>query len=204
MRIGALAATAPLLMGAAPLHELTQRDFRQLMEVAIAASTTNAPRAAGPICVRRELDPPLRISRPAGARVPPGALPGVSGTTGPRPEPTGAQRAIGAAFATALGPDAIVDSQRLIPAIPGNYDVFSKKARVPSGCIARPIPPPGGSGHERLVTRLIFSRPVLANGYAFVDQLTECSGLCGSGWLRVFKKQNGKWTQVEYRNLFMS
>jgi hypothetical protein len=96
-----------------------------------------------------------------------------------------------------------VAPETAIRAIPKTYVAYSSKSAIPPRC-AIDHRPDSRWGAAEQVTRLQLSRPVFANGFAFIKQVTECSGLCGSGWLRVFRKQNGRWTEVASRNLWIS
>jgi len=51
---------------------------------------------------------------------------------------------------------------------------------------------------------LTFTRPALAHGYAFMKEYEACAGLCGTTFLRVFQKRDGKWTQVAQTVLSVS
>ena len=67
---------------------------------------------------------------------------------------------------------------------------------LPPECV---VPHSVGRGpnwrHDESVV-LAFTRPTLAKGYAFIQEYEECAGLCGTTYLRVFRKRAGKWTEV--------
>jgi len=192
-------AIAALLGGAAPAQQLGRKDFQHLMDAAVSAGAATAQAGTRTICVQRELELPLDVSKQRTADTHQAGLPGL-----PILPPRSAQQDAGVeqAYAVALGPRAAVASETEIATIAAPYIPYSSKA-IPARCAIDPHWASTGSAAEH-VTRVRLSRPVLANGFAFVGQVTECSGLCGSGWLRVFRKDHGKWKQVAVRNLFIS
>jgi hypothetical protein len=178
----------------------TERDFQQLMTAAIAAGASTAQAGTRTICIQRELEPPLDISKKRTAGTHQTRLPGLPIKPAP---PATEDPAVDRAYAVALVPTAEAASEGQIATIPAPYVPYSSKSPIPPRCAIDPHWASSRSAAEH-VTRVRLSRPVFANGFAFIDQITECSGLCGSGWLRVFKKQKGRWTEVASRNLFVS
>ena len=196
----AAAVMVAVLNGAAPPAAPAPRDFQQLMTAAIEAGAATAQHATDTICVQRELEPALGISKERTAGTHQAGLPGLPITPAP---PAREDPAIDQAYAAALGPSGAVAPETAIGVIPKTYVPYSSKSAIPARCAIDRRWTSSGSAAE-YITRVQLSRPVFVNGFAFIDQVTECSGLCGSGWLRVFRKQNGRWTEVASRNLFVS
>lgn len=174
---------------------LTENDFRQLMEAAVIASS--APSQVQPltttICVQRELQAPITDL---------GALTGWFEGAGRLRSPSGSP-AIDRSIATTTRSKVVVASQTTIPALPQRFVLVDKE--LPPECV---IPRTLGRGpnwrHDESIVVLTFARPTLANGYAFIEEYEACAGLCGTTFLRVFRKRGGKWTQVAQTILSVS
>jgi hypothetical protein len=185
----ALLVSMALLVGAtrpAPIP-LNDEDFRQLMDAAVAASSTAAdvqPHTAT-ICVQKQLGPALEPTR--------GWIKTFQGESkGVRPLPTGEADA---SLSAAMSSNAAVAKQTSLPSLPRRFVVFGKtrprKCVIPHNMVRGP-----NWRRDESIVALSFTRPALADGYAFIEEYEECPGLCGTTYLRVFRKQNGKWTQV--------
>jgi hypothetical protein len=197
-------AIAGMCGAAAPAQPIAGEDFRELIVAAVAAGASTAQAGTRTICVQREFESPLKLSKDGmdNFHMKPG-MPGVPVAEPTAPAAAG-RRAIEQAFAVAISPKAAIASRTAIGKVPKPYIGYSSAASMPHKCEIPPIPGPGSPPVRNDVTRLILSRPVFANGFAFIDQRSECMGFCGSGWLRVFQKRNGRWKQVLCRNLFVS
>lgn len=164
-------------------------DFQQLMNSAVAAASV--PSEVQPhtttICVARELQPAFKSTN---AWIATWEAAG-KGVTRPRTGHVGADNSMNAA----MFPKAVAH-QTTMPALPAKYLLVDAKA-VPSECV---IPRTAARGpnweRDESIVLLTFTRPAQANGYAYIEEHEECAGLCGTTFLRVFRKQNGKWNQV--------
>lgn len=169
-----------------PSPQLSDHEFRQLMESIIAASTkaSEVQPTTTTICVRRELKDPLETSKAMSHSVPDWSPLRIGAAVPIEP------------LKAAMSPDAAVVHQTMMPPLPPKYVLISKSS-APSRCVIdhrwAPIPP--SVGNDSAVV-LSFTRPVLASGYAFVEEYEDCPGLCGTNYLRVFRKKHGQWTQV--------
>lgn len=195
MKCGAAVAGLALL-GAAPGPELVPNDIDQLLKIAIAVSTD--PSQVQPptknICVQRELEPPLEYTK---------GWKKAFQNEGSNPQPTSAD-SINRALAIAISPKADIAPQTRMPKLPANFILFSKGTSPPVQCRIQHGLPVNGQPIDESSVALTFTRPAFANGYAFIDEYEDCPGLCGTTFLRVFRKQNGKWTQVERAILSVS
>jgi hypothetical protein len=157
------------------------------MDAAVATSSTAAdvqPLTAT-ICVQRELRPPLESTR--------GWIKTFqSERKDVLPLPIGNARA---ALSAAMSSHAAVATQTSMPTLPRRFVVFGK-TRPPECVIPHNMVRGPNWRRDESIVALSFTRPALADGYAFIEDYEECSGLCGTTYLRVFRKQNGKWTQV--------
>jgi hypothetical protein len=104
----------------------------------------------------------------------------------------------------AMSANGAVARQSRILALPPRFVLIDSNAR-PSNCL---IPHSLGRGpdwvRDESVVVLTFTRPVIVNGYAFVEEYEECAGLCGTTFLRVFQKKGGQWIQVSRTILSVS
>ena len=191
MRTALLLAMA-LLVGAARSASagLSDGDFKQLMNaaVSVASAPTQLQSLTSTICVARELAAPLQARKTEVEML-------ATEGKGASPPPTGdagADQSIDAAMSST----AAIAHQTRMPALPRKYLVVDAKA-LPSECV---IPHTMGRGPNwkrgESIVVLTFTRPALANGYAYIEEYEECAGLCGTTFLRAFHKQNGKWTQL--------
>jgi hypothetical protein len=169
---------------------LSDRDFLQLMNAAVA--TASAPSQLQPltstICVARELGAPLQARK---ADVEIFATEG-KGASPPPTGDAGADQSIDAA----MSPTAVVAHQTSMPALPRKYLLVDAELLPPECVIPRTLGRGPNWKHDESIVVLTFTRPALANGYAYIEEYEACAGLCGTTFLRVFRKQNGKWTQV--------
>lgn len=193
MRAALIPAIALLVAAAGPSSTpLSDGDFQQLMEKAVAVAS--APSEVGShtttICIARELQPPFTATN---ARI--AALKSVSvGVSGswPRTGHVGADKSMTAA----MSPKAVVAHQTTMPALPAKYLLVDSNA-LPSECIIpRTLTRGSNAQRDEAIVVLTFTRPAQANGYAYIEEYEACAGLCGTTFLRVFRNQNGKWTQV--------
>ena len=83
----------------------------------------------------------------------------------------------------------------------GNHHVWNAK---PNLCVIDHAAPFRGLRPDVSRVTLTFTQPVLVNGRAYINEYEDCPGLCGTTFLRVFIKQNGKWAQVERMVLSVS
>lgn len=186
--------SAALLGGATHSSQISERDFQQLMETATVASA--APYQVQPltttVCVNRQLQPPVTDLR---------ALSGWFVSV--RPSPSAGASASGATIAAAMSGKVSVVHQTKMPPLPSRFVLFD--GTPPPGCV---VSHSGGRGpnwqKDESVVVLSFTRPVLARGYAFLEEYEECPGLCGTTFLRAFRKEGGKWTQVAASPLSVS
>ena len=98
---------------------------------------------------------------------------------------------------------AVIPRQSVMPRLPTRFIVYASNA-IPTLCVIDHAPPFRGLRADVSRVALTFTRPVLVNGQAYINEYEDCPGLCGTTFLRVFKKQNGKWTQVERMVLSVS
>jgi hypothetical protein len=190
MRIALLLSIALVAGAPRPASApLSDRDFQQLMDAAVAASSAPSELQTGTttICVQRELRPPLELTngwiktfKDAG-----------KGSLLPQTGNVGADRAIRAAMSS----KAAIARQKTIAVLPRKF-VLVGKAFPPECVIPHGLARGPNWQRDESTFVLTFTRPALANGYAFIDEYEECAGLCGTTSLRVFRKQSGKWTQV--------
>jgi hypothetical protein len=168
---------------------LSDGDFQQLMEVAVAAAS--APSEIQPhtttICVARQLEPAFSATT---AWIATWVAAG-KGVTRPRTGDVGADNSMTAA----MSPNAVAH-QTTMPALPAKYLLVVSTA-PPSECVI-PRDPARGPDWQRdeSIVVLTFTRPAQANGYAYIEEYERCAGLCGTTFLRAFRKQHGKWVQV--------
>jgi hypothetical protein len=218
MKIATIVAAAALLIAAAPAPQLSDSDFQRLMEAAVSASASVAKlNKVRIMCVQKELEAPLKFSKEAFDQwqsVPHNGVPPMSASKYLRTGNASVDRSINAA----LSANARVPHQTEVLSVPApsmsvppglaadaryfTSVLFSSKSPRPSECMVEHGPHRPGAPARDLPYVLTLSRPVLANDFAFIDTSFECSGLCGSADLRVFKKRNGKWTQIADRNLW--
>lgn len=199
MRAAFVVFAALFQMGLAPADAtLSDSDFRELMNAAVAAASepSQLQSLTSTICVARELGAPLQARK---AEVEMFAAEG-KGATPPQTGDPGADRSM----AAAMSPTATVAKQTRMPPLPRKYLLVDANA-LPPECI---IPHSLGRGpnwrHDESIVVLTFTRPALANGYAYIEEYEACAGLCGTTFLRVFQKQNRKWTQVSRTILAVS
>jgi hypothetical protein len=202
MKLAFIPVAATLVTGAAPASPAGTSDFQKLITTAILDGVSNEPPSTT-ICVQRELSPPIQASlnyeqtmrepaRRAGVRVEESNW-----------VADGDHTAILAAFASARAGTARIAAERQIADLPARFVLFPT-ANPPPKCKPQGFPPPGTQPSSKRVVVLSFSRPVSAGDYVFIEKSSDCGGLCGSGSLGVFKKQNGKWRQVATRFLWVS
>ena len=172
---------------AQPPARLSDEDFRQLMQSVIATSTkaSEVQSTTKTICIQRELGDPLESSKAIGGGAP-GWSPPRNGVAVPD-----------LPLKAAMSPNAVVAHQATMPPLPSKYVLISKGS-PPRRCMIdkrwAPIAGQPSPGSDSAVV-LSFTRPALASGYAFIEEYEECPGLCGTNFLRVFRKEHGKWTQ---------
>jgi len=177
-----------LLTGAAKpqLAPLTDEDFQHLMGAAAVASSASSQLQplTETVCVQRELKAPVADLE---------ALTGWFHGADRLRSPSGnavADQSIAAATLSEPG----FAPQTVMPSLPKKFVMVGKV--LPPECV---VPHSVGRGpnwrHDESVV-LAFTRPTLAKGYAFIQEYEECAGLCGTTYLRVFRKRAGKWTQV--------
>ena len=197
MKVPALIAAAMALCNSAQAAPLSERDFQQLMQAAVAASAKTAQPDTQTICVQRELESPLKFSRAAMEATHVSGVPGM-----PVVHLSQAQdAAVEKAFGSALTAKATVDARTTLSFLTPQFMLYSSASRVPNRCAIDHRWASGSTNHAISIT---LTRPVFVDGYAFVDEATDCPGLCGSGWLRIFEKQGSRWKQIAVRNLFVS
>jgi hypothetical protein len=188
MKLAAFVAAAAVLIGAAPAP-ISQRDFDQLMRQAALAGASTAPTT--PVCLEANLRPPLQDTRPIAARFPndfPGqpVIPANWGDEHP---------GLDKAFELALTEAAPVAPETVISSAPPPLKLVSSKTAVLPECIELGPQPPWTDPFGP--SRLRLTRPVIVNGFAFIDTEVTCAGLCGNAGLLVFQKQHGKWKRLE-------
>lgn len=188
----ALLLTAAFFVGAArpALAPLSDHEFQQLMKAAVAAAS--APSQLQPpistICVARELEAPLQRRKAEAemlANKPGGASPPPTGDAG-------ADQSID----TAMGSGAAIAHQTSMPALPGRYLLVDAKSLPPECVIPHSMARGPNWRRDESIVVLTFTRPAIANGYAYIEEYEACAGLCGTTFLRVFRKRNGKWRQI--------
>lgn len=168
---------------------LSDRDFQQLMNAVVTAASD--PSQVQPltttICVQRELQPSL-VATKSWTKTFEDAGKGEL-------QPRTGDADVDESLTAAMSSKAAVAHQTSIPALPKRFLVVDKV--LPPECV---IPHSFARGpnwrRDESIVVLTFTEPALANGYAFIEEYEECSGLCGTTLLRVFRKQRGKWTQV--------
>jgi hypothetical protein len=187
----ALALSAIFLVGAGrpASASLSDRDFQQLMNAAVASSS--APSELQPltktICIQRELQPPLVATKGWIKTFEDAGKDNVQ----PRTGDADADRSLTAAMSS----KPVAPRQTRISLLPKKFVVVGK-AFPPECVIPHSLVRGRNWQRDESIVVLTFTRPALANGYAFIENYEECSGLCGTTFLRVFRKQKGKWTQV--------
>lgn len=182
MRIALLLPIA-LLLGAvtpatAPLNE---SEFQQLMKAAVDAASrpSELQPLTSTICVKRDLGPALDFEKHLGASHLPVGIPEVDRSLDAAISATGA-----------------ATRQTRIPKLPRRYSLVDSDTLPPQCIIQHTLGRGPNWKHNESIVVLTFARPAWANGYAFIEQSEECAGLCGKVFLRVFRKQNGKWSQA--------
>jgi hypothetical protein len=163
--------------------QLSNRDFEQLMEAAVTASAKpEVQPLTTTICVQQEFEPPIVIGEWIGnflsARTPSALADG--------------------SLATAISSKSVIARQTSMPPLTSKFIIVSAKTKRPASCVIEHVPTQTSrpkNGNDSAVV-LSFSQPVLANGYAFIEELEECPGLCATTYLRVFRWQKGKWVQA--------
>lgn len=186
MRLAALIAGAAALSGSTHTP-LSERDFQQLMQDAVAASASSWAPSIQTVCVQRELESPLRfVKEPIGLAW---------------MAPAGSAKTIelDRSVAAAMSSTTDVELSKTMPPLSGRFVMFSAKEPKPAVCVIE-----HGPGAKETAIALTFTRPAFANGLAFINEAEDCPGLCGNGILWAFKKQNGKWTQVGEAILWVS
>ena len=194
MKFAAVVAVATLLSGAAPASRVTDRDFRELMQAAAEAASHDVEAQTRTICVKRDLDPPLSYSR--------GAIQILQDAA--RSSPWMHNDDVDRSLAAALEPNALVARQTKMPSLQSHYVVLASGVSPPPQCVVHHVPPPPGWPRYESAVILTFTRPAFANGNAYINEYEECPGLCGTTFLRVFRKQRGKWIQVRKTILSVS
>lgn len=184
-----LVATALLVAAARPpTGPLSDREFQNLMEVAAAAASPSsvAPALTWTICVQRELDPPTSRWNQAFQSLPTG----------------GAEAA--KSVSAGKSPKGATAQQTTLRTLPTKFTLIAFGARPPQCTVSRNLARGPNWQRDESVVVWTFTRPVLANGYAFIEEYEDCAGLCGTRYLRVFRKQSGKWKQVAVTILSVS
>ena len=116
----------------------------------------------------------------------------LAGSLQPRTGDDGADKSL----TTALSRKAVVAHQTKIAALANKYLLVQSEA-LPPECAWSPSLVRGPNWeHDESIVVLTFTRPALANGYAFIEEYEGCPGMCGTTFLRVFRKEHGRWTQV--------
>lgn len=180
---------------------LSDRDFEQLMGAAVAAAS--APSEVQPrtttVCVERALGPPfgstkswirsfeetMRWRKAQGFEDP---------DEGP-PQPRTGNVEVDKSITAAISAKAAVAHQTSISALPPRF-VLVGKARPPECVVTHSLTRGPNWERDESVVVLSFTRPAFANGYAFLEEHEECAGLCGTTFLRAFRKRSGIWIQV--------
>jgi hypothetical protein len=190
MRTALLLGTA-LLVGAAkpgpaPLGE---GDFAQLMNAAVAAASvpSEVQPLTSTICVQRELQPPMAASRAFTKAFEDSGR----GALQPRTGDANADKSLIAAMSA----KAAVAQQTSMPALPSKFVLFDKE-RPPECVISHSFGRGPNWKHDESIVVLNFARPVLVHGYAYIEEHEECAGLCGTTYLRIFRKLKDRWEQV--------
>jgi hypothetical protein len=178
-----------LLAGAAKSEPapLTNNDFQRLMRAAVAASSaaSQLQPLTKTICVKRELQAPVADLQ---------ALSGWFQGAGRLRSP-GGSAAVDQSIAEATLSKLAFAPQTAMPPLSEQFVLVGKV--LPDECV---VPHSGARGpnwrHDESIVVLTFTRPTLAKHYAFIQEYEECAGLCGTAFLRVFRKRAGDWTQV--------
>jgi hypothetical protein len=183
MRLPVLIAAVAAIGGSAQADPLSQSDFQQLMQAAADESYSGWSPQVQTICVQRELEAPLKLIRDSASKgnLFPGSI-------------------LDKSLTAALSHRARVEQRTTMPPFPSRFVMFSSKAPKPPECVVEH----GWATARYTSVTLTFTRPAFADGMAFINEVEDCPGLCGNGILRVFKKQNGKWTQVTKAILWVS
>lgn len=175
--------------------QLSGRDFQQLMEAAVvsAAAPSQVQPLTSTICVKQQLKAPLTNLS---------SLRGWFGKASGPGRASGSQSS-NASIAAAMSAQFSIAHQTSMPRLPAKFVLVD--ATPPPQCV---VSHSAGRGpnwkQDEAVVGLSFSRPVLAKGYAFIEEYEECPGLCGTTFLRVFKNSHGKWMQVAVAPLSVS
>lgn len=189
MKLMALVAAAAVVVGAPPAR-ISEHDFDQLIEEAALAGASTAPTST--VCLEAHLRAPLEDSRSLAARFPhdfPGQ-PLVPANWG-REHP-----GLDNAFEVALTDNAPVSPETVISSVPAPLKLVRSTTAVQPECVKPGTPPPWTDPFGP--SRLRLTRPVIVNGFAFIDTEVTCAGLCGNAHLLVFQKQqHGKWKRLE-------
>jgi hypothetical protein len=190
MRIGPLLLTALLLGAGRPASDpLSDGDFHELMTAAVEAASV--PRDLQPltstICIERQLGPALDVEKHLGNSHLPVGVPDIDRS-----------------LDDAMSSEAAVARQDRMPKLARKYVLVNSGALPPKCVISHTLGRGPGWEHNESIVILAFTRPALANGYAFIEESEQCAGLCGTVYLRIFRHQNGHWSQVERTILAVS
>ena len=184
-----LVATALLMAATRPATgPLSDREFQSLMEAAAAAASPSslAPAITWTICVQRELGPPTSRWNQAFQSLPKGGAEAAKSVSAGRSS------------------KGVTAQQTTLRTLPTKFTLIDVNARPPQCAVSRNLARGPNWQRDESVVVWTFTRPVLANGYAFIEEYEDCAGLCGTRYLRVFRKQSGKWKQVAVTILSVS
>jgi hypothetical protein len=201
VKLAVLAAAALALAVPPQAPVLRQRDFNQIIQLAVtdAAASWTSP-SARTICVQRELERPFNAVKHWIDDFHQARTDLAIGTTDFR---FTRNPAIDQWIPAAMGPGADIAPETVISSLSMPYLLFSRNKPTPPECAVSHLAGRTSAAKPMAVT-LTFTRPVLAGGYVFVDEVQDCPGLCGNGILNVFQKQHGRWTRVAQQVLWVS
>ena len=187
-----LAAAA--IIGSSQSPPLNPGDFQALMQAAVAAGAASWTAPVQYICVQRELEAPLKFVKRAS---------GLPWQTSPNGR-FGPQPALDSLLAKAMSRQAVIAPEKLMPSLAPRFITFSTSAPRPKECVIDHDPGIAPTGPRNYSVAITMTRPAFMDGMAFISEVDDCPGLCGDGMVRVFRKQDGKWTQVADANLWVS
>lgn len=177
-----------MVAAARPSAGVSNADFALLMQeaVRVSADPSQVQPTTKVVCVEQRLQPPLSDLT---------ELRGWFQLQDRSHSPSGSER-VDRSIAAAMSSRTTVAPQTNMPRLSPRFTIVAT-AR-PAKCAVDHVPPLAGSSNifHDLAVVLTFSRPTLARDYAFIEEDEDCPGLCGTRFVRVFKQQQHRWTQV--------
>lgn len=200
MKVQALLPAITLLLGcgAVTSDAVTAADAASIVRASLSNDLTYYTKAARTVCVQARLDPPLQHLRDRS---------GSNGSLLPNPHLAWFRR--GKPLDPQLSTDLNVALSAAVARHGSELPITGVKS-VPAPLILNPEHKSRkecerqGPREDNDPSTVSLTRPIVARGFAFLEQAYVCGGECGSGELQAFQKQNGRWVHVSTAMIWIS